>query len=96
MMVFLCTNVVFAERVDMLKAGAKADGKKLNTLLINKTIDRLSSNGLVNSTPLFYFGQLNLLSYKFNIYNFLTLNYCLLYYLVLTFIMYLYFYGYIY
>lgn len=44
-MVFLCTNVVFAERVDMLKAGAKADGKKLNTLLINKTIERLSSNG---------------------------------------------------
>jgi polygalacturonase len=44
-MVFLCTNVVFAERVDMLKAGAKADGKKLNTLLINNTIDRLSSNG---------------------------------------------------
>ena len=45
MMEFLCTNVVFAERVDMLKAGAKADGKKINTQLINKTIESLSSNG---------------------------------------------------
>ena len=45
MMVFLCTNVVFAERVDMLKAGAKADGKKINTQLINKTIERLSLTG---------------------------------------------------
>lgn len=34
-----------AERVDMLKAGAKADGKKLNTALINNTITRLNAAG---------------------------------------------------
>ena len=33
-----------AERVDMLKAGAKVDGKTLNTKLINSTIDRLNAN----------------------------------------------------
>ena len=34
-----------AERVDMLKSGAKADGKTLNTMLINHTVDRLSPAG---------------------------------------------------
>lgn len=34
-----------AERVDMLKSGAKADGKTLNTTLINHTADRLSQAG---------------------------------------------------
>ena len=33
------------ERVDMLKSGAKADGKTLNTTLINHTVDRLSQAG---------------------------------------------------
>jgi len=44
-LIFLCGTLVHAERVDMLKAGAKADGTKLNTELINKTIDRLSVKG---------------------------------------------------
>ena len=36
----LCAvTVLRAERVDMLKAGAKVDGKTLNTKLINSTID---------------------------------------------------------
>jgi len=39
------TLFAHAERVDMLKAGAKADGKKLNTELINRTIDKLSAKG---------------------------------------------------
>lgn len=46
--VFLCfcaTTVLRAERVDMLKAGAKANGKTLNTKLINSTIDRLNRGG---------------------------------------------------
>ena len=34
-----------AERVDMRKAGAKPDGKKLNTVVINKTINKLHDNG---------------------------------------------------
>lgn len=34
-----------AERVDMLKSGAKADGKTLNTTLINHTVNRLSQAG---------------------------------------------------
>lgn len=45
---FLClcaASVLRAERVDMLKAGAKANGKTLNTKLINSTIDRLNANG---------------------------------------------------
>lgn len=44
----VCLLSVFtlrAERVDMLKAGAKADGKKLNTTLINNTITRLNAAG---------------------------------------------------
>ena len=42
----LCAvTVLRAERVDMLKAGAKVDGKTLNTKLINSTIDRLNANG---------------------------------------------------
>ncbi|MFA5045101.1 MAG: glycoside hydrolase family 28 protein [Paludibacter sp.] len=36
---------VNAERVDMLKAGANPSGIKLNTILINKTIDKLNANG---------------------------------------------------
>ena len=45
---FLCfcaATVLRAERVDMLKAGAKANGKTLNTKLINTTIDRLNRGG---------------------------------------------------
>lgn len=34
-----------AERVDMAVAGAKQDGKTLNTTLINNTINRLNANG---------------------------------------------------
>ena len=34
-----------AERVDMAAAGAKQDGKTLNTTLINNTINRLNANG---------------------------------------------------
>lgn len=36
---------LWAERIDMKQAGAKADGKTLNTQLINQTIDRLSREG---------------------------------------------------
>lgn len=36
---------VHAEYVDMQKAGANASGTKLNTEIINKTIDRLNENG---------------------------------------------------
>jgi polygalacturonase len=36
---------VHAEYVDMQKAGANASGTKLNTEIINKTIDRLNANG---------------------------------------------------
>ena len=42
---YLCLLSVRAERVDMLKLGAKPDGNKLNTVLINKTIDTLNVNG---------------------------------------------------
>ncbi|MDD3194702.1 MAG: glycoside hydrolase family 28 protein [Paludibacter sp.] len=41
----LTTLLVQASVVDMRKAGAKADGKKLNTRVINYTIDRLHSKG---------------------------------------------------
>ncbi len=34
-----------AALIDMKKAGADASGKKLNTVLINKTIDKLNANG---------------------------------------------------
>ncbi|MDR3651825.1 MAG: glycoside hydrolase family 28 protein [Paludibacter sp.] len=34
-----------AERIDMLQAGANPDGKKLNTILINNTINKLNANG---------------------------------------------------
>ena len=34
-----------AERIDMVKAGAFTDGKKLNTNLINTTINKLNANG---------------------------------------------------
>lgn len=34
-----------AETVNMLKAGARGNGKKLNTKVINKTIDKLNSKG---------------------------------------------------
>ena len=36
---------VFANWVDMRKAGASDNGKKLNTVLINKTIDKLNAKG---------------------------------------------------
>ena len=39
------TISAFAERVDMKQAGAKTDGKSLNTQLINSTITRLSEAG---------------------------------------------------
>ncbi len=45
---FLClcaATVLRAERIDMLKAGAKANGKTLNTRVINATIDRLHRGG---------------------------------------------------
>lgn len=35
----------FAERVDMKQAGAKVDGKTINTKLINQTIERLDKQG---------------------------------------------------
>ena len=35
----------WAERVDMIKAGAKIDGKTINTKLINQTIERLNKQG---------------------------------------------------
>lgn len=36
---------VNAERIDMCKAGANPSGTKLNTVLINKTIEKLNANG---------------------------------------------------
>ena len=47
LIVFLQFNVlsVHAEYVDMQKAGANLSGTKLNTEIINKTIDRLNANG---------------------------------------------------
>ena len=43
---FLLFSVVLhAERVDMLKVGANSTGTKLNTVLINKTIEKLNTNG---------------------------------------------------
>jgi len=42
---FLLAVNSYAERVDMQKAGADPSGEKLNSELINKTIDRLSTNG---------------------------------------------------
>jgi polygalacturonase len=42
---FALSTTLRAERVDMLKAGAKANGKTLNTKLINTTIDRLNAAG---------------------------------------------------
>lgn len=41
----LSVLMLHAEQVDMLKAGAKADGKHLNTTLINNTINRLNAAG---------------------------------------------------
>lgn len=41
----IALSSVFAERIDMQKAGANASGKKLNTVLINKTIDKLNAKG---------------------------------------------------
>lgn len=41
----LSAFILRAECVDMLKAGAKADGKHLNTALINNTINRLNAAG---------------------------------------------------
>ena len=52
LLAFLClcaTAILRAERVDMLKAGAKANGKALNTKLINSTIDRLNRGGALFS-----------------------------------------------
>ena len=47
LIVFLQFNMlpVHAEYVDMQKAGANLSGTKLNTEIINKTIDRLNANG---------------------------------------------------
>ena len=43
----MCLQFAFlhAERVDMQQAGADIQGRKLNTALINSTIDRLNANG---------------------------------------------------
>lgn len=43
----MCLLSVFlhAERVDMQQAGADVQGRKLNTALINSTIDRLNAHG---------------------------------------------------
>ena len=42
----LCSvAMLHAERVDMRRAGAKADGKTLNTKLINATIEKLNKGG---------------------------------------------------
>ena len=38
-------SFLHAERVDMQQAGADIQGRKLNTALINSTIDRLNANG---------------------------------------------------
>ena len=38
-------SFLHAERVDMQQAGADIQGRKLNTTLINSTIDRLNANG---------------------------------------------------
>ncbi len=42
---FCTTALLHAERVDMKSAGAKTDGKTLNTQLINNTIKRLNAGG---------------------------------------------------
>lgn len=42
---FFGFHTLQAERVDMLSAGAAADGKVLNTVLINQTIERLAGQG---------------------------------------------------
>jgi polygalacturonase len=42
---FFITSVLYAERIDMQKAGANPSGKKLNTELINNTINKLNTNG---------------------------------------------------
>ena len=39
------TSVLFAERIDMRKAGANPSGSALNTELINNTITRLNAKG---------------------------------------------------
>lgn len=39
------TSVLHAERIDMRQAGANPSGEKLNTGLINKTIEELNANG---------------------------------------------------
>lgn len=42
---FCAATTLRAERIDMLKAGAKANGTTLNTTLINSTIERLHHDG---------------------------------------------------
>ena len=44
-MLLAVSLTAFAERVDMKQAGAKTDGKTINTTLINQTIDRLEKGG---------------------------------------------------
>jgi polygalacturonase len=44
-LLLFCASVLYAERIDMLKAGANPSGSKLNTILINNTISRLNANG---------------------------------------------------
>ena len=41
----ICILSVKAERIDMRLAGASPSGTKLNTVLINKTIEKLNANG---------------------------------------------------
>lgn len=46
LVLILCLSLLLkAERVDMLKAGAKPNGKHLNSSVINKTIQRLNAKG---------------------------------------------------
>jgi len=44
-LVLLVSFGLHAERIDMRKAGANPSGTKLNTIMINKTIDKLNANG---------------------------------------------------
>lgn len=58
-----CLSFLHAERVDMQQAGADVQGRKLNTALINSTIDRLNAHG--GGTLFFLFPRRNL-SHRFH------------------------------
>ena len=44
-------SFLHAERVDMQQAGADIQGRKLNTALINSTIDSFSPQELISPVP---------------------------------------------